>query len=215
MSLTREFRVSLPEHKALSKNPTDPSSGEPTEETIMSSSDENKQMPRILIPEVKIQSRLDELAQQINRDYQGKEITAVCILKGSFIFFSDLIRRLEVPLSCEFLGVSSYGNGKVSSGEVKITLDINEPLEGKHVLVFEDIVDSGLTLSYILTLLGTRKPASLKCASLLVKPDAMKIPVPVDYTGFEIGNEFVVGYGLDYAQGYRGLPYIGYLQQEH
>ena len=145
----------------------------------MPMSKDSKQTPKILIPEVKLQNRID------------------------------------LPLTCEFLGVSSYGNAKVSSGEVKVTLDINEPLEGKHVLVFEDIVDSGLTLSYILTMLGTRKPASLKCASLLVKPDALKVAVKVDYTGFDIGNEFVVGYGLDYAQGYRGLPYIGYLQQEH
>lgn len=178
-------------------------------------SSDSKQTPKILIPEVKLQNRIAEMAAQISKDYQGREITAICILKGSFIFFSDVIRRIDLPLTCEFLGVSSYGKAKVSSGEVKVTLDINEPLEGKHVIVFEDIVDSGLTLSYILNMLKARRPASLKCASLLVKPEALKIPVQVDYTGFEIGNEFVIGYGLDYAGSFRGLPYIGYLEHDH
>src|ERR1041385_6961424 len=117
----------------------------------------NKQ-PKVLIPEVKLQARVAELAQEINHDYRGQEVTAVCILKGSFIFFSDVIRRLEFPMTCEFLGVSSYGNKMVSSGEVKVTLDINEPLEGKHVIIFEDIVDSGLTLRYLMQALRARKP---------------------------------------------------------
>lgn len=171
--------------------------------------------PKILVPEVRIQARIQEMAQEINRDFQGKEITAICILKGSFIFFSDIIRSIETPLTCEFLGVSSYGNKMVSSGEVKVTLDINEPLENRHVIVFEDIVDSGLTLSYILNSLRARKPASLKSCSLLMKPESLKTKVEVDYVGFKIGNEFVVGYGIDYAGKYRGLPYIGYLEQEH
>jgi hypoxanthine phosphoribosyltransferase len=118
-------------------------------------------------------------------------------------------------VTCEFLGVSSYGNKTVSSGEVKVTLDINEPLEGKHVIIFEDIVDSGLTISYIMEMLRARKPATLKCCSLLLKPDSLKTPVNVDYIGFKIGNEFVVGYGLDYAGKFRGLPYIGYIEHEH
>lgn len=176
---------------------------------------ESKQVPKVLIPEVKLQARIKELAEEISQDYAGKEIAAICILKGSFIFFSDIIRNIDLPMTCEFLGVSSYGNKKVSSGEVKVTLDINEPLEGKHVIVFEDIVDSGLTLAYILNMLRTRKPASVKCASLLVKPDSLKIPVDVDYIGFKIGDEFVVGYGLDYGGKYRGLPFIGYFEQDH
>jgi hypoxanthine phosphoribosyltransferase len=155
------------------------------------------------------------LASEIAADYQGKEITAVCVMKGSFIFFCDMIRKLDLPLSCEFLGVSSYGSKMVSSGEVKVTLDIHEPLEGKHVLIFEDIVDTGLTLHYITSLLKARRPASLKVCSLLVKPASMKIPVNVDYTGFSIGSEFVVGYGLDIAGRMRGLPYIGYIEQGH
>lgn len=176
---------------------------------------EPKITPKILIPEVKLRARVKELAQQINSDYAGHEITAVCTLKGSFIFFADLIRAFEIPVRCEFLGLSSYGNQMVSSGEVKVTLDITEPLQGRHVLVVEDIVDSGLTLQFIKNLLATRKPASLKTCALLVKPDALKTPVEVDYRGFNIGNEFVVGYGIDYAQRLRGLPYVGYVENEH
>ena len=180
----------------------------------MPTSDENIK-PKILIPEVKLQARLSEIADEIHQDYKGKEIVAVCILKGSFIFFSDLIRKIDLPMTCEFLGVSSYGNKMVSSGEVKVTLDINEPLENKHVLVFEDIVDSGLTLSYIMNALRARKPASLKSCALLFKPESLKTEVAVDYLGFKIGNEFVVGYGIDYAGKFRGLPYVGYVEHEH
>ncbi len=171
--------------------------------------------PKILIPEVRLQARLEELAQEISHDFHGKEITAICVLKGSFIFFSDLIRKLDMPITCEFLGLSSYGNKKVSSGEVKVTLDINEPLEGKHVLVVEDIVDSGLTLNYLMASLRARQPALLKSVSLLYKPDALKTEIQLDYHGFKIGNEFVVGYGLDYAGKFRGLPYVGYFEHGH
>jgi hypoxanthine phosphoribosyltransferase len=183
----------------------------------MPMSDENQpnQKPKVLIPEVKLQARVQEIAHEINHDYRGRSIVAICILKGSFIFFSDIIRHLDLPLSCEFLGVSSYGSKMVSSGEVKVTLDINEPLEGKHVIVFEDIVDSGLTLNYLMDMLRSRKPASLKSCSLLLKPDSLKTDIQVDYTGFKIGKEFVVGYGLDHAGKFRGLPYIGYIEHEH
>ena len=173
------------------------------------------QKPKVFIPEIKLQSRLVELAEEINQAYKGKSVVAVCILKGSFIFFSDLIRLLDIPLTCEFLAVSSYGSKMVSSGEVKLTLDINEPLEGKHVIIFEDIVDSGLTLSYIYNLFQARKPASIRSCSLLFKPEALKTDILVDYVGFKIGKEFVVGYGLDYAGKFRGLPYIGCLEHEH
>src|ERR1700757_4890855 len=128
---------------------------------MLTSDDSQSKEPKVLIPEVKLQARIMELAQEINHDYRGKEVTAVCILKGSFVFFSDVIRHLEFPMTCEFLGVSSYANKKVSSGEVKVTLDINEPLENRHVIVFEDIVDTGLTLSYIMNSLRARRPASL------------------------------------------------------
>ncbi len=181
----------------------------PTSENFM-----NKQ-PQVLIPEVKLQARIADIAQEINHDYRGKKVTAICILKGSFIFFSDMIRHFEFPLTCEFLGVSSYGNKMVSSGEVKITLDINEPLENRHVIVFDDIVDTGLTLSYIMNTLRARKPATLKSCSLLLKPDSLKTQIDVDYLGFKIGKEFVVGYGIDFAGKHRELPYIGYIEHEH
>jgi hypoxanthine phosphoribosyltransferase len=168
-----------------------------------------------LIPEVKLQARVAELAHEIRHDYAGKEVVAICVLKGSFIFFSDLIRNLDLPLVCEFLGVSSYGNKMVSSGEVKVTLDLNEPIEGKHVIVVEDIVDSGLTLSFIMNMLRARKPASVKSCALLFKPESLKIDIDIDYVGFKIGKEFVVGYGVDLAGKYRGLPYIGYVEHGH
>jgi len=180
-----------------------------------SNKDLETKQPKVLIPEVKLQARVLELAQEINHDYRGKEVTAVCILKGSFVFFSDVIRHLEFPMTCEFLGVSSYGNKMVSSGEVKVTLDINEPLENRHVIVFEDIVDTGLTLSYIMNTLKARKPASIKSCSLLMKPESLKTEIDVDYLGFKIGREFVVGYGIDLAGKYRGLPYIGYIEHGH
>jgi hypoxanthine phosphoribosyltransferase len=171
--------------------------------------------PKPFIPEARIETRLREIAAEINRDYAGKELTAICILKGSFIFFCDLIRLLDMPLTCEFLGVSSYGNQMVSSGEVKVTLDLTEPVEGRHLLIVEDIVDSGLTLEFILQTLRARRPASLRTCSLLFKPGSLKANIDVDYTGFRIGSEFVVGYGLDYAEKFRGLPFIGIIENEH
>ena len=166
----------------------------------------------VLISKEKIAARIQEIGAQINKDYAGKELTVVCVLKGSFIFMADLVRALNVPLTCEFISVSSYGNEKTSSGEVKLVLDISTPLDGKHVLIVEDIVDSGLTLKFIRDLLGVRNPASIACCALLEKPEALKTQVSVEYTGFKIGNEFVVGYGLDYAQKYRELPYIGLMK---
>lgn len=171
--------------------------------------------PKILIPEDKLQVRVRELAQEIARDYAGKEVTAICILKGSFIFYSDILRYCDLPVTCEFLGLSSYGNRKTSSGEVKTTLDFNEPLENRHVIVFEDIVDTGLTLQFIARSIQARNPASVKICSLLLKPNSLKTDVVVDYVGFPIGDEFVVGYGIDCAEKHRGLPYIGIMENEH
>ncbi len=176
---------------------------------------ETHQKIQVLIPEVRLQTRISELAHEMNQDFQGKEITAVCILKGSFIFFSDMIRMLEAPVTCEFLGVSHYGRQTLASGEVKVTLDINEPLEGKHVVIFDDLVDSGLTLAYILNSLQARKPATLKTCSLLVRTEHLLPNIQVDYAGFKIGKEFVLGYGIDDSGRFRELPYIGYIEHGH
>ncbi|OFZ78900.1 MAG: hypoxanthine phosphoribosyltransferase [Bdellovibrionales bacterium RIFOXYD1_FULL_53_11] len=182
---------------------------------MQSADDTHAKQPRVLIPEAKLQQRVSELAQEIMHDYKGREIIAICILKGSFIFFSDMIRKLDLPVVCEFLGVSNYGNRAVSSGEVKITLDINEPLENKHVIVFEDIIDSGLTLSYIMSTLRARKPASIKSCALLLKTENLKTNIDADYLGFKIAKEFVIGYGIDFNGRYRGLPHIGYIEHDH
>jgi hypoxanthine phosphoribosyltransferase len=181
----------------------------------MKMSDDLNTPPKMLISQQEIKDRITELGQDICQDYSGKEITALCTLKGSFIFFADLIRELDMPLTCEFLGLSSYGEKTISSGEVKLTLDLHEPIEGRHVLIIEDIVDTGLTLKYMLKTLKARNPASLRVCSLLVKPEKLKTELRIDYTGFKIRNEFVVGYGLDHSEKMRGLPYIGYIENEH
>jgi hypoxanthine phosphoribosyltransferase len=172
-------------------------------------------LPKVLISEEKIRQRVRDLAAEIAFDYRGKELTTICVLKGSFIFFADLIRQIGLPMNCEFMGLSSYGNKTSSSGEVKVTLDMTEPLNGRHVLIIEDIVDTGLTMSYLLNNLKARQPASVKICSLLFKPDSLKCDLEVQYSGFKLGNEFVVGYGLDHAGRLRQLPYIGVVESEH
>jgi len=170
--------------------------------------------PTVYISEADIKARVRELAQKINDEFGNEEVTAICTLKGSVVFFSDLIRHLKMPVVCEFLGVSSYGNQTESTGEVKVTLDLNEPLNGRNVLLVEDIVDTGLTLSYLLDYLKAKKPSRIKTAAFLFKPQALKTKgLQIDYVGFEIPNRFVVGYGLDYAEKFRGLPYIGTLER--
>ena len=166
---------------------------------------------RVLIEEEKVDKRIEELGKKISEEYAGKEVHLICILKGSIFFTCELAKRITVPVSLDFMSVSSYGAGTESSGVVKLVKDLDEPLEGKNVIVIEDIIDSGRTLSYLLEILSARKPASLKLCTLLDKPDRRVMPVHVDYTGFEIPDEFVVGYGLDYDQRYRNLPYIGVL----
>ena len=166
---------------------------------------------RVLIPEEDIQKRIAEVGAALSRDYEGKEVLMICVLRGGVFFACELAKHITVPLSMDFMCVSSYGSGTVSKGTVKIIKDLDENIEGKHVLIAEDIVDSGRTLSYLLEILSARKPASLKLCTLLDKPDRRVMPVHVDYTGFEIPDEFVVGYGLDYDQRYRNLPYIGVL----
>ena len=165
----------------------------------------------VLLSEEQIQVKIAELAEQIARDYAGKEVLLVGVLKGAVLFMSDFARALQLPTQMEFMAVSSYGSATSSSGIVRILKDLDRDITGKHVLVLEDIIDSGLTLSWLLKNLQSRNPASLEVCALLRKPEAVKIDVPVRYVGFEIPNEFVVGYGLDYAERYRDLPYIGTL----
>ena len=164
------------------------------------------------IKEEAIQAKVKELGQIITKKFEGKDVVAVCVLKGSFVFYSDLIRAIDTDITCEFFGVSSYHGGTSSSGEVKVTLDLSTPVEGKHVILVEDIVDTGLTMNYLKTAINSRKPKSLTTIALLEKPDALKVPCEIDMVGFKIPNDFVVGYGLDYQGFYRNLPYIAQVQ---
>lgn len=157
----------------------------------------------------KIASRIKELAAKINTDYAGQELTMVGVLNGSFMFAADLVRELTMPVQIEFMAASSYGEGVTSSGVVKINLDLKTNIEGKNVLLVEDIVDTGLTITNLIDVLKTRKPKTLKLCSLLYKPARIKHPVKIDYLAFEIPDHFVVGYGLDFAGKYRELPFIG------
>ena len=164
------------------------------------------------IEEDKIQKKVKEIGEALTKKFKGQEVIAVCVLKGSFIFYSDLVRHIQTDISCEFFGVSSYHGGTTSSGEVKVTLDLAHPVEGKHVLLVEDIVDSGITMNYLKNAILSRKPKSLTTIALLEKPEALKVPCELDYVGFKIPNDFVVGYGLDYQGFYRNLPYIAQVQ---
>lgn len=169
------------------------------------------QIKRILISQEEIAQRVKELSQQITSDYAGKELTLVCILKGAVIFWADLCRQIQLPVLSEFVAISSYGNRTTSSGVVKLDYDLAHSIEGKHVLIIEDIIDTGHTLAYLKENFMTRKPASLKVCALLDKPSRREIEVVLDYVGFRIPDEFVVGYGLDCGQKYRNLPYIATL----
>ncbi len=173
-----------------------------------------KETVRILLSESKTEERIAQLAAQIDRDYAGRSVHLICILKGSIFFTCALAKRITVPVTMDFMSVSSYGSGTSSSGVVRLIKDLDEPIEGKDVIVIEDIIDSGRTLSYLLQNLQDRKPASLRLCTLLDKPERRVAEVKVDYTGFAIPDEFVVGYGLDYAQKYRNLPFIGVLSLE-
>ena len=165
-----------------------------------------------MISEEEVDKKVREIAAQISKDYEGKEVHLICVLKGSVFFACELAKRLTVPVTLDFMSVSSYGDDTKSSGVVKIVKDLDEPLENKDVLIVEDIIDSGRTLSYLIEILKKRNPASLHLCTLLDKPDRRVRPVHVNYTCFEIPDEFVVGYGLDYAQKYRNLPYIGVVE---
>lgn len=167
---------------------------------------------RVMVSEADVAKRIEEMGRQISEDYAGKQIHLICILKGSVFFMCELAKRLSVPVSMDFMSVSSYGDATSSSGVVRLAKDLDDTLEGKDVLVVEDIIDSGRTLYYLLDVLQKRHPNSMKLCTLLDKPDRRVRDVKVDYVGFEIPDEFVVGYGLDYMQKYRNLPYIGVVE---
>lgn len=170
---------------------------------------------RVLLTEEEVDRRIGEIAEQISKDYAGQEVHLICILKGGVFFTCELAKRLTVPVTMDFMSVSSYGGGTESSGIVKLVKDMDESLEGKNVLIVEDIIDSGRTLAYLIDVLNQRKPAEIRLCTLLDKPERrVKKQVKVDYVCFTIPDEFVVGYGLDYDQKYRNLPYIGVVEQD-
>ncbi len=170
----------------------------------------------ILFTKEQLQSRIAELGQQITRDFADKEepVVLVSVLRGSYIFMADLSRAIDIPVQIDFMSVSSYGAGTKTSGQVEIKKDLSDPIEGVHVIVVEDILDSGTTLSYLLEVLSARHPASISLCTLLDKPERREKPIYAKYVGFTVPNAFIVGYGLDYAEKYRNLPYIGVLKEE-
>ena len=168
----------------------------------------------VLIAEDAIAARIRELGAEVARDYAGKDLLLICVLKGAIFFLADLMRAIELPLEIDFMAISSYGASTDSSGVVRILKDLDVSIEGRDVLIVEDIIDSGLTLSYLVRTLRGRKPASLEICALLTKPDRREMDVPVRYVGFEIPDRFVIGYGLDFAERYRNLPYVGVLGGE-
>ena len=167
-----------------------------------------------MLPAEQIQKRVAELGAQITKDYQGKELTLVGIMKGSIFFLTDLARHVDLPITLELMGVSSYQGGTETTGEVRITSDLSKPMHGRHLLIVEDIIDTGLTMQFLLENLGARHPASVKVATLLEKPSRAKVKMPIDYKGFVIEDRFVVGYGLDYGEKYRNLPFVGVMRTD-
>ncbi len=171
----------------------------------------HKDIETVLLTEAQIAERVREMGEEIARDYAGKELLLVSILKGSVVFLADLMRAIPAPVKIDFMAVSSYGKGHTTSGDVRVLKDTGQPVEGKHVLIIEDILDSGATLGYIMNLMSARNPASLKLCALLDKPERRVTTVECHYKGFTVPDVFIVGYGLDYAERYRNLPYIGAL----
>lgn len=168
----------------------------------------------ILVSEEQLRTRIAELGQEISRDYKGQQLLLVGVLKGSVVFMADLMRQIDLDVSIDFMAVSSYGAGTTTSGQVRILKDLSNSIEGKNILIIEDILDSGVTLSYLTNLLWGRKPASIRLCTLLDKPERRKVAVKPDYVGFTIPDAFVVGYGLDYDERFRQLPYVGILKPE-
>ncbi len=165
-----------------------------------------------MFSENQVEERIVQMAEQINKEYEGKSLHMICILKGSVFFFTELAKRLTVPVTIDFMAASSYEDSTVSTGKLQMRKDLDEPIEGRHCLIVEDIVDTGRTLSMVKKMLLARNPASLKICSLLDKPSRREVEIETEYIGFEVPDQFVVGYGLDYAQKYRNLPYIGTLE---
>jgi hypoxanthine phosphoribosyltransferase len=179
----------------------------------MSATELDRAVGEVLIDAERLQNRIAELGEEISADYAGRDLLLVGVLKGAVFFLADLMRRLTIPCEIDFMAISSYGASTDSSGVVRILKDLDINIEGRDVLVVEDIIDSGLTLSYLMRNLEARGPASLEICALLTKPERREIDVPVRYTGFEIPNRFVIGYGLDFAERYRNLPYVGVLEE--
>jgi hypoxanthine phosphoribosyltransferase len=175
---------------------------------------DTQEVGEILVQRDELAHRVRELAAEVSRDYQGRDLFLVGVLKGAVFFLSDLMRHLEVPCEVDFMAVSSYGSSTDSSGIVRILKDLDAPIEGREVLIVEDIVDSGLTLSYLLRTLHARNPASLEVCALLTKPERRKVELPIKYVGFEIPNRFAIGYGLDHAERFRNLPYVAVLRED-
>ena len=172
----------------------------------------HQDLERILFPQEELSRRVQELGEKITADYAGKEVAVASVLRGSYIFMADLTRAIELPITVDFMAVSSYGSGTVSSGQVEIKKDLSDSIEGKDLIIVEDILDSGNTLYYLMDVLRARKPASIRICTLLDKPERRSKPIAADYVGFQIPDAFVVGYGLDYDEKYRNLPYIGILK---
>jgi hypoxanthine phosphoribosyltransferase len=172
----------------------------------------DSEIGEILVQQDDLAHRVRQLAEEISRDYEGRELLLVGVLKGAVFFLSDLMRHLTVPVEVDFMAVASYGSSTDSSGVVRILKDLDRPIEGRDVLIVEDIVDSGLTLSYLLRTLNAREPKSLEVCALLTKPERRKVDLPIRYTGFEIPNRFAIGYGLDHAERFRNLPYVAVLK---
>lgn len=174
----------------------------------------NNHIKKVLIDEKDLQAKINELGEKITKDYQGKDLLVVCVLKGAVMFATDLIKRVNLPLEIDFMAVSSYGNATKSSGVVRILKDLEKEIQHRDILIVEDIIDSGLTLSYLVENLKQRNPNSVSICTLLDKPERRQAELEVQYKGFTVPDEFVVGYGLDYAEKYRNLPYIGVLKEE-
>ena len=172
----------------------------------------HQDVERILYTEEELNARVKELAAEIQRDYEGKDLVMACVLRGSYIFMADLTRAIDLPMTVDFMVVSSYGSGTTSSGQVEIRKDLSDSIEGKDLIIVEDILDSGNTLYYLMEVLKARKPASIRICTLMDKPERRTKPITADYTGFSIPDAFVVGYGLDYDEKYRNLPYVGILK---